>query len=97
MHQPAPGRYLAFPDDPEARIDYLARDTLGVEEPRARGHVLPFGAVGAVTVEGADGAALFLLPIAAENAEDFFDIAQPHRFAVHQHRALVGHRIGSRS
>ena len=85
--------HLAFPDDAEAGIDDLARNSLRVEKARARRHVLQIGAVDGVAVEGADGAALFLLPIAAEDAEHFVDIAQLHRLAVHHHRALMGHGI----
>src|SRR5215469_9216797 len=86
--------YLAFPDNSKARIDDLTRDSFGVEKARTRGHVLPIRAVGGVPVEGADRPTLLLLPIAAEDAEHFLDIAQPHRLAVHHHRSLVGHRVG---
>src|SRR5262249_15591664 len=84
---------LAFPNDSQAGIDDLALDSLGIEKPGPRGHVLPFGAVCVVAIERADGPAFFLLPIATQDAKNFLDIPQPHRLVVHDHRALVRYWI----
>src|SRR5215467_453640 len=85
---------LTFPDDSKARIDDLARNSFGVEKACPRGHVLPIRAVCGISVEGVGRPTLLLLSIAAQDAQHFLDIAQPHRLAVHHHLSLVGHRVG---
>src|SRR5215469_687687 len=90
-------REFAFPNNSQGWIDDLARKPLGVEETDSCSHVLPLITVDSVAIESADRAALFFLAVAAENRQHFFNIAQPHRLAVHQHCPLVRYRVGRNS